>query len=467
MWVSSEQPLSPLDGIPVAVKDNFCVKGIRMTCASRILYDYVAPFESTVTQKLINESGAVMMGKTNMDEFAIGSGCMDSVFGPCLNPWLSGLPFSPGDDVPAVHDADECYVPGGSSGGSAVAVATGAVFAALGSDTGGSTRYPAALTGVVGFKPTYGLISRHGLVPLSHTLDTVGILGRCVEDVHLLFDRVIGFDDMDSTCLQESRLPPLDPQLSLSDVRVAVSDDYITADMSPEVVSLMDETCAMLSDAGASVKRVRLPHTKYASSCYTILNAAEIASNFACYDGIEYGFRVEEQAVVGSTRSQHLTREQLYDANRSQAFGDAVKGRIHAGNYFLLKDNYDKYMTPAFQMRRVISEELTRVLRSGTTDETEGADVILTPMTRGTAHRCRDWKSMDNRELAAQEDVCTQPANLSGMPAITIPCKLSPNGLPLGLQLIASPLSDTRLLSVALQLQKLFNFPVLKYHESA
>lgn len=455
----SDRPLSLLDGIPVALKDNFCVKGTRMTCASRMLYDYVAPFEATVTQKLIHESGAVMMGKTNMDEFAIGSGCMDSVFGPCVNPWPTGRPMP--------HTCGDAHVPGGSSGGSAVAVATGAVFAALGSDTGGSTRYPAALTGIVGFKPTYGLISRHGLVPLSHSLDTVGILARYVEDVHHLLEQLRGFDHMDSTCIQETDLPPLDPDLSLSDVRFGVSDDYTSAGMSAEVVDLIDQTCGKLSDAGASVRRVSLPHTKYATSCYTILNAAEIASNFACYDGIEYGFRVQEEAAVGDMRSQHLTREQLYEANRSHGFGDPVKGRIQAGNYFLLKDNYDKYMLPAYQMRRVISEELTRVLRSRTTDGEEGVDVLLTPVSRGTAHRCQEWMTQDNREQAAHEDVCTQPANLSGMPAITIPCTLAQNGLPLGLQLIASPLGDNRLLSVALQLQKLFNFPILKMQGSA
>lgn len=433
-----------------------------MTCASKMLHDYIAPYDATVSHKLIRESGAVMMGKTNMDEFAIGSGCMDSVFGPCFNPWQSGLRFSHhADGFPdqSSKGSPDRLVPGGSSGGSAVAVATGSVFAALGSDTGGSTRYPAALTGVVGFKPTYGLISRHGLVPLSHSLDTVGILTRCVEDAHLVFERLRGFDQMDSTSVN-SDLPPFNTDLDLSSIRIGLADDYLVPGMSPEVVNLVNDMCNKLSNAGAKVEKVSLPHTKYATSCYTILNSVEIASNFACFDGTEYGYRVEGEAVAGGTR---LSREQLYETNRSEGFGDPVKGRIHAGNYFLLKENYDKYVKPAHQMRRLILEDLMRVLKG----RNECVDVILTPITRGTAHRCSDWITRDNRELAAQEDFCTQPANLSGLPAITIPCIIARNGLPLGLQLIASPLDDNLLLSVAMQVQKLVNFPSLKFHPSS
>lgn len=431
-----------------------------------MLHDYIAPYDATVVHKLIRASGSVMMGKTNMDEFAIGSGCMDSYYGPCFNPWKSGLRFAPdADSLPTESvnfDPSDCYVPGGSSGGSAVAVATGSVFAALGSDTGGSTRYPAALTGIVGFKPTYGLLSRYGLVPLSHSLDTIGILTRSAEDAQHVFDQLRGFDEMDSTSVPSDRIRPFNPDLDLSSIKFGVSDDYLVPGMSSEVVDLVKEMCNRLSNAGAKVVNVSLPHTKYATSCYTILNAAEIASNFACFDGTEYGFRVKEEVVSGGKR---LTREQLYELNRSEGFGDPVKGRIHAGNYFLLKENYVKFVKPAHQMRRLIWSELMQVLSHDEADEC--VDVILTPITRGTAHRCSEWITRDNRELAAQEDFCTQPANLSGLPAITIPCILSPNtGLPLGVQLIASPLEDNLLLSVGMQLQRLVNFPSLKFHPS-
>ena len=428
-----------------------------------MLYDYISPYDSTVVRMLIHESGSLMTGKTNMDEFAIGSGNVDSAFGPCLNPWKSGLPFSHDPDCSLPSESTnqlehDCYVPGGSSGGSAVAVATGSVFAALGSDTGGSTRYPAALTGVVGFKPTYGLISRHGLVPLSHSLDTVGILTRCVEDAQHVFQRLQGFDEMDSTCVR-AHLQPVSPDLDLKSVRIGVAEEYLVPGMSSEVLDLVNEMCNKLSNAGASVEKVSLPHTKYATSCYTILNSVEIASNFACFDGVEYGYRADEEAVAGG---KSMSREELFEVNRSQGFGDPVKGRIHAGNYFLLKDNYNKYVLPAYQMRRLILEDLMRVLKG----KNECVDVILTPITRGTAHRCSDWITRDNRELAAQEDFCTQPANLSGLPAITIPCIIARNGLPLGLQLIASPLDDNLLLAVALQMQKLLNFHSLKFQPS-
>ena len=440
-----------------------------MTCASVMLAEYVAPYDATVARKLVHEAGCVMMGKTNMDEFAIGSGCLDSAFGPCLNPWRSGLRFAHRPDVLTSESrlVSDSHVPGGSSGGSAVAVATGSVAAALGSDTGGSVRYPAALTGVVGFKPTYGSISRHGLVPLSHTLDTVGVLTRCVEDAQLVFQALAGFDPRDSTSVRGVQLESLASPAKLSQLRVGVSDDYLAAGMSAEVLDLMKETCDRLSDSGARVERVSLPHTKYASSCYTVLNSAEIASNFACFDGTEYGFRIREKTVVGGEHSHRMSCEELYEANRSHAFGDAVKGRIQAGNYFLLRDNYERYMRPAYQMRRVISRELQQTLVPHPSvdkcSEDHKVHVLLTPVTRGTALRCSDWLKQDNRQLAAQEDFCTQPANLSGMPAIAIPAAVSRDGLPLGLQLIAAPFQDNLLLSVARLMQQLFSFPSLHF----
>lgn len=471
-------PLSPLDGIPVALKDNFNMKGVRCTLASKMMKNFVSPYDATVTRRF-KEAGCVIVGKANMDEYAIGSGNVDSDFGPSVNPWKSGLSFTISSHVSdSFNNCDQeqnellenFHVPGGSSGGSAVAVASGAVFAALGSDTGGSSRQPAALSGIVGFKPTYGLISRHGLIPLSHTMDTVGIMTRYVEDASYVFDALRGFDELDSTSSQSQSLVTefFDGNLNLSGLRVGIPDEYFVSFMSDEVISLVSSVADKLSSLGCILSRVSLPHTQYASSCYTVLNGVELASNFSCYDGIEYGYRAKEKEKTvddNNNTDNVITLEELYLRTRSEGFGDAVSGRIQAGNYFMLKSNYDNYVKPAFIARRKIFEDFERVLDSKRNDDNEKGkvDFLLTPMALGPARTVKEFKSKDNRELAAKEDIFSQPSNLAGVPAISIPASLSLNGLPLGIQLISAPFTDNFLLSVANQVEKILNFPSLKF----
>lgn len=453
-----------------------------------MLSSFVSPFDATVVRKMLRESGGVGVGKTNMDEYAIGSGCIDSFYGPSVNPWGTRL-FSckDGDRETPVEEGD-FFVAGGSSGGSAVAVASGAVFASLGTDTGGSNRYPAALTGIVGFKPTYGLLSRHGLIPLSHTLDTVGIMTRSCRDASLVFDCLRGFDESDSTSSRNQELvSAFQDDVDMTSVRIGVPQEYLSFDgMSQEVLDLIEEVSDLFVQLGSSVTRVSLPNTKYASSCYTVLNAAELASNFSCYDGIQYGHHSSHES-----ESSEKTRESLYAVNRSQGFGDAVKGRIQAGNFFLLKSNYESYVKPAHQARRLVYQDFVNVFRRRQDNNhpnesflflpeeinnndikkmnreeinKEKVDILLTPMTRGPAKRYSEWRGRDNRELAANEDVLAQPANISGFPAVTLPVKVSlEERLPLAVQLIAPAFQDNFLLSVAQRLEERVNFPPLRF----
>ena len=459
-----------------------------------MLSNFVSPYDATVVSKLIHESGAVCLGKTNMDEYAIGSGCIDSFYGPCINPWKSGLSFhyehqTAEESSCQLQVSKDFYVPGGSSGGSAVAVASGAVFAALGTDTGGSNRYPAALTGIVGFKPTYGLLSRHGLIPLSHTMDTVGIMTRSVQDVSLVFDCIRGFDDKDSTSSKNQSLVDIfDDNINLSGLRIGIPQEYLSfPEVSQEVLDLMSYMTHLLEGLGVEVVSVSMPHTKYGSSCYTVLNAAELASNFSCYDGIEYGLRVNNESSTKNdsqddsseredTKDKY-TREDLYHENRSQGFGDAVKGRIQAGNFFLLKSNYDSYVKPAHQARRLVYQDFVDIFKKRNqvdclsevtdVDGNNLVDLLMTPMTRGPAKKYKDLAGKDSRELSCDEDVFAQPANLAGIPALTIPCIVSPStGLPLAIQLISPAFSDNFLLSVAHRLEKEVKFPTLKFLSS-
>ena len=461
-----------------------------------MLSNFISPYDATVVDKMLHESGGVCLGKTNLDEYAIGSGCIDSFYGPCVNPWKSGLNFYLESDGPQKSSeeqtiSDSFYVPGGSSGGSAVAVASGAVFSALGTDTGGSNRYPAALTGIIGFKPTYGLLSRYGLIPLSHTLDTEGILTRSCQDASIVFDCIRGFDEKDSTSSRNQELVGVfDEDMDLSSIRVGIPQEYLTINgVSQEILDLIEYVSQVFQRLGVEVLPVSMPHTKYASSCYTVLNAAELASNFSCYDGIQYGHhRVNKEDEKESNDNVVLTREELFEKNRSQGFGDAVKGRIQAGNFFLLKSNYDSYVKPAYQARRLIYSDFVNVFRksylnvtgvvkndsinnnnvvtSSLSDE-KRVDILLTPITRGPAKQFKEWAGKDSRELSANEDVLAQPANIAGVPAVTLPVKIScSEGLPLGIQLIAPAFQDQLLLSVANRLEKEVKFPKLKFFAS-
>ncbi|KFM56518.1 Glutamyl-tRNA(Gln) amidotransferase subunit A, mitochondrial, partial [Stegodyphus mimosarum] len=423
--------LGILDGIPVAFKDNWSTKHIRTTCASKMLSNYSAPYNATVVEKLYNE-GSVVVGKTNLDEFAMGSATIDSYFGPVKNPWRSGLKYNLERRSKLINSAsnscitsndsiqinkeplenDDFFVSGGSSGGGAVAVATGACFGAIGSDTGGSTRNPAAFCGIVGLKPTYGLVSRHGLIPLCNSLDVPGILARTVDDAALFLNHLAGHDVQDSTTVLKRFTPFVIPDdIDIKEFHIGIPKEYECSGMSPEVINTWKTVTDALEKAGAKITSVSLPHTKYSIVCYSVLCCCDVASNFARYDGIRYGHRAE-----GESMSEHH-----YAVTRRQAFGDVVRERILAGNYFLLKRNYEKYFLQAAKVRRLICNDFKLVFDSG-------VDLLLTPVTLTEPIPYSQWILVDNREHNAVDDFCTQPINMAGLPAVSVPCCLSKNG---------------------------------------
>ncbi|XP_022605805.1 glutamyl-tRNA(Gln) amidotransferase subunit A, mitochondrial isoform X2 [Seriola dumerili] len=408
----------PLDGIPFAVKDNFCTENIRTTCASRMLRDYTPPYNATVVQKLMDQ-GAVLVGKTNMDEFAMGSGSTDGAFGPVRNPWSYAAPYR--EQTGAEPDSD-WVVTGGSSGGSAAAVASLTSYLALGSDTGGSTRNPGALCGVVALKPTYGLLSRHGLIPLVNSMDVPGIMTRSVSDAAIVLELPEDFD--------------------VKNICIGIPKEYHAPGLSEETLAQWSLVADMFDRAGARVKQVSLPHTQYSIVCYHVLCHAEVASNMARFDGLEYGHRSE---VNSST-------EAMYASTRHEGFNDVVRGRILSGNYFLLKQNYQHYFVKAQRVRRLIADDFKHVFSSG-------VDMLLTPTTLTDAARYSDFKQEDNRTRSAQEDVFTQPVNMAGLPAVSVPTALSRRGLPIGLQLVGRAAQDRKMLSVAQWIEQRVGFP--------
>lgn len=436
-------PDGKLYGIPIAVKDNFCTSGVRTTCASRMLEDFVPTYSATVVERL-KKAGAVIIGKCNMDEFAMGSGTVDSIYGPTKNIWRSDISYSVDGECASLPP--DWRIAGGSSGGSAVAVATGACFAALGSDTGGSTRNPASHCGVVGFKPTYSTVSRHGLIPLCNSMDVPGILARTVDDTALVYRVISGRDPLDSTTVEIEDFNQ--PSFNLTKLRIGVPKEYHPPGLSGEVLKTWEIVSSIFEQNGASVKEVSLPHTPYSISCYSILNQAEVSSNMARYDGLRYGLRKSSGSSVDS----------LYAESRSNGLGQVVRARILAGNYFLLQRNYDKYFTKALKVRRLIAEDFKNVWKS--------VDVLLTPTTCTEAPRLSEFLNLDNREQCCREDYCTQPSNLAGCPAISLPVKLSSNGLPLSVQLIAPNFQDYFLLGVSSWLESQVRFPKLDIEDT-
>ncbi|XP_076373821.1 glutamyl-tRNA(Gln) amidotransferase subunit A, mitochondrial isoform X1 [Tachypleus tridentatus] len=447
-----------LDGIPVAFKDNFNTKGTRTSCGSHMLANYYPTYNATVVQKLLNE-GAIMMGKTNMDEFAMGSGTVDSIYGPTKNPWRSELKYKLWHRSKHGHQASslmekeqittftdkDWFIAGGSSGGSAVAVAVGSCFAALGSDTGGSTRNPAAQCGIIGLKPTYGLLSRYGLIPLVNSMDVPGILTKTVDDAGLLLNVLAGHDPKDSTTVLDPFCPVnISEEPNISGVHVAVPEEYYCPGMSSEIVETWKEIADLLERGGAKVTNVSMPHTQYSISCYSVLNCCEVASNFARYDGIEYGHRATNESST----------ESLYATTRHEGFNEVVRGRILAGNYFLLRRNYDKYFQKALKVRRLIHNDFLRVFE-------KGVNVILTPVTLTDSPPYSLWKLKDNRQQSSIEDYCTQPANMAGVPAVSFPCKLSSQQLPISLQLMAPCFQEQTLLTVVKWIEQRLDFPLL------
>ncbi|XP_044751141.1 glutamyl-tRNA(Gln) amidotransferase subunit A, mitochondrial isoform X2 [Coccinella septempunctata] len=426
-----KKPRSELEGIPIAIKDNFCTKNVKTTCGSKMLEHFIPPYNATVCQRLF-DAGAVLVGKTNLDEFAMGSGTVDSIYGVTKNVWGSS------------KGSTDFYIAGGSSGGSAVAVATGSCFGAFGSDTGGSTRNPASYCGLVGLKPTYGLISRLGLIPLVNSMDVPGILTRTVDDCVSLLNATAGPDPKDSTCITKPytklRIPPAD-KLSIKNLKIGIPKEYACEYLDNEVLHTWNEIASFLENSGAHVIEVEMPHTELSIVCYSILNQCEVASNMARYDGVQYGFRANEETST----------EKLYAKTRSIGFNDVVKHRILTGNYFLLTRNYERYFEKALKLRRLIATDFDNVF--------EKVQILLTPTTLTTAPLYSEFITKSNSEQCSQQDYCTQPANMAGIPAVSIPIKLSSAGLPISLQLMGRNFSEPTLLALAKFIENEVKFP--------
>uniref|UniRef100_A0A8V0YH51 Glutamyl-tRNA(Gln) amidotransferase subunit A, mitochondrial n=1 Tax=Gallus gallus TaxID=9031 RepID=A0A8V0YH51_CHICK len=444
------QPLGELDGIPIAVKDNFNTAGIETTCASNMLKGYISPYNATVVQKLLDQ-GAVLLGKTNLDEFAMGSGSTDGVFGPVRNPWSYSRQYKE-KSIPRSDSEPEnsnWVIAGGSSGGSAAAVSAFTCFAALGSDTGGSTRNPAAHCGVVGLKPTYGLISRHGLIPLVNSMDVPGILTRCVDDAAVVLGSLAGHDPKDSTTVQDIFQPFALPTLTdVSKLSIGIPKEYHVPGLSSEILAVWSKAADLFKNAGAKVVEVSLPHTHYSIVCYHVLCTAEVASNMARFDGLEYGHRSD----------MSKSTESMYAATRREGFSDVVRGRILSGNYFLLKQNYEDYFVKAQKVRRLIANDFVKVFGSG-------IDILLTPITLSDAIPYVEFIKEDNRTRSTQDDILTQAANMAGLPAVNVPTALSERGLPIGLQFIGRSFQEKQLLTVAKWFEKQVQFPMIQLEE--
>jgi aspartyl-tRNA(Asn)/glutamyl-tRNA(Gln) amidotransferase subunit A len=403
--------LGPLAGVPVALKDLLSTKGVRTTCGSRVLASYVPVFDATVVERL-RAADAVFVGKTNLDEFAMGSSTENSAFGPTRNPW------------------DRTRTPGGSSGGSAVAVAARMATVSLGTDTGGSIRQPAALTGITGLKPTYGRVSRWGLVAFASSLDQIGPFARSVADAALVLSVIGGHDPRDSTC---STRPP--PDLAgalggedLAGVRLGVPREYFAAGLEPEVERAVRAAIARLQDLGATVQEVELPHTEHALAVYYLVSGAEASSNLSRFDGVRYGLRAE-----GAIPAEMIRR------TRAAGFGTEVKRRIMLGTYALSAGYYDQYYGKAQRVRTLIGRDFEAAFRE--------VDAIVAPTSPTVAFEL--GSRVDDPLSMYQADVLTLPASLAGLPAVSVPCGFGRAGLPVGLQIVGAPFHEATVLRIA------------------
>jgi len=413
-----------MEGIPIAIKDLFCTVGVLTTAASHILDGFKPPYESTVTAKLWR-AGAVMLGKTNLDEFAMGSSNMTSYYRPAENPWRRR-----GDNRP--------LVPGGSSGGSAAAVAARAALGAIGTDTGGSIRQPAAFCGIVGLKPTYGRCSRWGIVAFASSLDQAGPMTRSVRDAAIMLRAMAGHDVRDSTSV---KLPVPDYEAalgrSLKGLKVGIPKEYRVDGMPSGIDLLWQQGWSWLKDAGAEVVEVSLPHTKYALPTYYIIAPAEASSNLARYDGVRYGLRVPGEDLTD-----------MYENTRAEGFGREVRRRVMVGTYVLSAGYYDAYYLKAQRVRALILGDFTEAFKA--------VDVILAPSTPSAAFAVGE--KMDDPIAMYLNDVFTVPANLAGLPGISLPAGLSEDGLPLGLQIIGRAFAEETVLKAAAVLETAAGF---------
>jgi len=412
----------PLDGVPLALKDIFLTEGVPTTCGSKILEGFVPPYDATVVRRW-KAAGAVLVGKLNMDEFAMGSSTEHSAFAPARNPW------------------DITRVPGGSSGGSAIAVSTGAVFGTLGTDTGGSIRQPAALCGVVGLKPTYGRVSRYGVIAYASSLDQVGPLARNVTDTAMLLASIAGHDPKDSTSADRpvpSYLAELES--GVRGLRIGVPKEYFVEGLDGEVGSAVEAAQKAYEKLGATLVEISLPHTAYAIATYYLIATAEASSNLARYDGVRYGLRNDPGAGLID----------MYFATRGAGFGSEVKRRIMLGTYALSAGYYEAYYGRAQKVRTLIARDFSRAF--------EQTDILLTPTTPAPAFRLGE--NADDPLQMYLADIYTVSANLAGLPGLSLPCGMTRGGLPIGMQILGSHWSEATVLRVARAFEREHDFAV-------
>ncbi len=409
--IAAGEEIGLLAGIPIGIKDNLCTKGISTTCASRILQNFVPPYESTVTQKLA-DAGTVMVGKTNMDEFAMGGSTETSAYQLTANPW------------------DVARVPGGSSGGSAAAVAADQCVVSLGSDTGGSIRQPASFCGIVGMKPTYGLVSRYGLVAFASSLDQIGPFGRSVEDTAILLNAIAGYDPKDATSLKVE--VPDYTQFLTSDLKgkkVGVIRETFGDGLDPEVEKTIQGAIAQLKDLGAEIQEISCPRFRYGIAAYYIIAPSEASANLARYDGVRYGARAED--------AENLM--DMYLKTRSEGFGAEVKRRIMIGTYVLSAGYYDAYYLQAQKVRTLIKQDFEQAFSQ--------VDVLVSPTAPTTAFKLGE-KTADPLSMYLT-DLMTIPVNLAGLPGMSVPCGFDAQGMPIGLQIIGNVLREDQIFQVA------------------
>lgn len=421
----AEGKAGDLDGIPIAMKDLFCTKGVQTTAASKILEGFVPEYESTVSQKLL-DAGTVMLGKANMDQFAMGSANTTSAFGNVISPWKRN------------DGSNAELVPGGSSGGSAAAVAARIAMAATGTDTGGSIRQPAAFCGITGIKPTYGRCSRWGIVAFSSSLDQAGAFARSTEDAALLLKSMSGFDPKDSTSA-DMPVPDFASALTgnIKGMKIGVPKEYRMDGMPEEIETIWQQGIEWVKDMGAEIVDVSLPHTKYALPVYYVIAPAECSSNLARYDGVRYGLRSEGEDL-----------NDTYAKTRADGFGDEVKRRIMIGTYALSSGYYDAYYIKAQKVRRLVSEDFIKAYQK--------CDVLLTPTAPSAAFAIGE--NEDDPIKMYLNDVFTVPASLAGLPGMSVPAGLNADGLPLGLQIIGKPWDEETVLRVGGAIEKAANF---------
>lgn len=417
----------PLEGIPLAIKDIFCTKDVRTTCASKMLDNFVPVYESTVTSKLFG-AGAVMLGKANLDEFAMGSSNYTSYYGGVINPWKEA-------------NSNKDLVAGGSSGGSAAAVAARIAMASTGTDTGGSVRLPAAFCGIVGFKPSYGRCSRYGIIAFASSLDQSGFYARSVADTALFAQTAMGYDPKDSTSVNMP-VPDLSAALhkGVKGIKIGIPKEYMSDKLDPDIAKAWLYAQELLKSEGAEIVEISLPYTKYGIAAYYVIAPAEASSNLARYDGVRYGFRANQEG---------MSLDEMYELTRGEGFGPEVRRRIMTGTYVLSVGFYDAYFTKAQKVRRLMAQDFS--------DAFAKVDALLTPVTPTPAFSV-DSPAMTDPIAMYLNDTFTIPASMAGLPCMSIPAGLTKSKLPIGLQLITGRFEEEKLFTVAANLERSLNF---------